>query len=74
MQRQKRASVQGLETRVAELTSRLQDPELYTHSVGVADARRLGAELEELKRRLDSELEAWTAATDALSALVATHA
>jgi ATP-binding cassette subfamily F protein 3 len=67
-------SVQGLETRVAELTSRLQDPELYTNSDGVADARQLGAELEELKRRLDSELEAWTAATDALGALVATHA
>ncbi|HMA24200.1 MAG TPA: ATP-binding cassette domain-containing protein, partial [Gemmatimonadaceae bacterium] len=67
-------SVQALENRVAELTDRLQDPELYTRSGGVADARRLGAELEELKRRLDSELEAWTAATDALSALVATHA
>lgn len=66
--------VQGLENRVAELTNRLQDPELYTRSAGVADARRLGAELEELKRRLDAELEAWTAATDALSALVATHA
>ena len=67
-------SVQGLEKRVAELTNRLQDPELYTRSAGVADARRLGAELEELKRRLDSELEAWTAATDALGALGATHA
>jgi ATP-binding cassette, subfamily F, member 3 len=66
--------VQDIEKRVAELTNRLQDPELYTRSAGVADAHRLGAELEELKRRLDSELEAWTAATDALGALVATHA
>ncbi|HSQ31065.1 MAG TPA: ABC-F family ATP-binding cassette domain-containing protein [Gemmatimonadaceae bacterium] len=67
-------NVQRLEKRVAELTTRLQDPELYMHPDGVADARRLGGELEDLKRRLDSELEAWTAATDALGTLVATHA
>ena len=67
-------NVQRLEKQVAELTTRLQDPEQYMHPDGVADARRLGTELEELKRRLDSELEAWTAATDALGTLVATHA
>ena len=61
--------VQSSETQIAELTSRLQDPELYTLSDGISQASRLGAELERAKRALDAELEAWTAATEALDAL-----
>ena len=64
------ARVQALETKIAELTNCLQDPELYTRPDGVSEASRLGAVLEETRRTLDAELEAWTAATEALDAVV----
>ena len=62
------ARVQAFETEITELTNRLQDPELYTRPDGVSTASQLGAELERAKRTLDAELEAWTAATEALDA------
>ena len=61
--------VQELEAEIADMTGRLQAPELYTRPDGVAEASRLGAALERAKRALDAELEAWTAATEVLDAL-----
>lgn len=63
------AQVQASEARIAQLTNRLQDPELYTRSDGISEASRLGTELERAKRALDAELEQWTAATEALDAV-----
>jgi ATP-binding cassette subfamily F protein 3 len=52
-----------LEQRVASLTARLEDPELYARSDGVTQARELGLELERARRELDQALEAWEKAT-----------
>ena len=58
------ARVTELESRVAQVVAALEDPALYTRPDGAAKARRLGAELETLKRDLDAALERWTAATE----------
>ena len=58
--------VATLEARVAELTSALADPELYTTPHGTQRASQLGKDLDVAKRDLDRALEAWTAATEAL--------
>jgi len=42
----------------------LEDPALYTRPDGAAMARKLGAQLEALKRDLDAGLERWTQATE----------
>jgi ATP-binding cassette subfamily F protein 3 len=62
------ARIAELEARIAALTTRLEDPELYTRAGGVEDAKRLGEDLEVAKRELDAALERWTAASDALGA------
>ena len=61
--------VQALEAEIAELTKRLEDPELYTRADGVSEASQLGAALERAKQLLETELESWTAATEALDSL-----
>ena len=58
------AAIAELEARVAEVVAALEDPALYTRADGAARARRLGAELEELKKKLDASLERWTQATE----------
>jgi ATP-binding cassette subfamily F protein 3 len=58
--------VATLEARVAELTTALADPELYTTPEGTQRASRLGKDLDAAKRDLDRALEDWTAATEAL--------
>jgi ATP-binding cassette subfamily F protein 3 len=55
-----------LEAHISALTARLEDPELYTRTGGLEDAKRLGVELEVAKRELDAALERWSAASDAL--------
>ena len=60
--------VAELETRVAELTTLLGDPALYTTDDGKKRAVKAGAELDNLKRKLDAALEEWTAATEAAEA------
>jgi ATP-binding cassette subfamily F protein 3 len=57
-----------LERRIAALAARLEDPGLYTRPGGVEDAKRLGDELEVVKRELDMALERWSAASEALEA------
>jgi ATP-binding cassette subfamily F protein 3 len=63
------AAVADLESQVALLVAALEDPALYTRADGAATARRLGAQLETLKRSLDAELERWTRATEQVSLL-----
>jgi ATP-binding cassette, subfamily F, member 3 len=63
------AAVADLESQVALVVAALEDPALYTRPDGVATARRLGAQLETLKRSLDSELERWTHATEQVEML-----
>ena len=55
--------VARLEKKVADLTAALEDPALYTRTGGTEEARKLGAELETVKRTLDAALEKWTATT-----------
>jgi ATP-binding cassette, subfamily F, member 3 len=63
------AAVAELESQVARVVAALEDPALYTQPDSAATARRLGAELDALKRRLDAELERWTIATERVEAL-----
>jgi ATP-binding cassette subfamily F protein 3 len=58
------AAVATLEAQVAQLVAALEDPALYTRPDGTATARRLGAQLDALKRDLDAALERWTQATE----------
>jgi ATP-binding cassette subfamily F protein 3 len=58
--------VAELEAKVAELTRALDDPALYGTPDGVKKAAELGKALDKAKAVLDSALEEWTAATEAL--------
>jgi len=58
------AEVATLEAEVARVVAALEDPALYTRPDGAATARKLGAQLETLKRDLDAGLERWTLATE----------
>lgn len=53
------AEVMELETRVAALTTELEDPALYATADGTRRATALGVELEEAKRALDAALARW---------------
>lgn len=57
--------VAELERRISELTTELADPSLYTTEKGKHRALEAGAELDEVKKRLDQAIEAWTLATEA---------
>jgi len=61
------AEIESLEARIATLTSALEDPQLYTRPEGVDEAKKLGMELERLKRQMDDALARWTAASEAVS-------
>jgi ATP-binding cassette subfamily F protein 3 len=63
------AAVAELESQVALVVAALEDPALYTRPDGAATARRLGAQLETLKRSLDAGLERWTHATQQVERL-----
>lgn len=56
--------VAALESRVAELTALLEDPELYTTREGTERSILAGKELDAVRRRLDVAIDAWTAATE----------
>jgi ATP-binding cassette subfamily F protein 3 len=63
------AAVEKLEAEVARVVAALEDPALYTRPDGAGTARKLGVELETLKRSLEAGLERWTKATDAMERL-----
>jgi ATP-binding cassette subfamily F protein 3 len=58
--------VAELEGKVAQISTALEDPSLYTRPDGIADAKQLGIDLEATKRELDKALEEWTRASDVL--------
>jgi len=62
------ARIAALEADVARLAASLEDPELYTRPDGVADAARIGADLERARRALDQAFDRWAAATAAVEA------
>jgi len=53
------STVARLEARVAELTTALEEPALYTTPDGTARAHDMSAELERVRRELDAALERW---------------
>jgi ATP-binding cassette subfamily F protein 3 len=57
--------VEDLEAKIAQLTEVLGDPELYMSEDGKRRALKAGSDLDNLKRKLDSALEEWSAATEA---------
>jgi ATP-binding cassette subfamily F protein 3 len=61
--------VADLEAEVSRVTSILDDPELYTRANGVQEARRLGAELDKVRVRLDRALASWERETATLESL-----
>ena len=61
-----------LETKVAEVTLLLEDPELYTTREGTQKSVVAGKELDNLRRKLDGALERWTAANEKLERVGAT--
>jgi ATP-binding cassette subfamily F protein 3 len=63
------AAVADLESKVAAVVAALEDPALYTRPNGATAARQLGAQLDTLKRSLDTGLERWTKATEQVEAL-----
>ncbi|MGH7665366.1 MAG: ABC-F family ATP-binding cassette domain-containing protein [Gemmatimonadaceae bacterium] len=63
------ALVAAVEARVASLTTALEDPGLYTRTDGVADARRLGADLDAAKVELEAALERWSAASEKVDSI-----
>jgi ATPase subunit of ABC transporter with duplicated ATPase domains len=62
-------AVAELEQEVTTLTATLEDPELYTRPRGVEEAHRLGARLDDARRRLDAALKVWEQETASLEQL-----
>jgi ATPase subunit of ABC transporter with duplicated ATPase domains len=62
------AQIESLEARIVELSGALEDPEMYTRPDGIEQARKLGLELERVRRELDQALARWTAASEAIEA------
>jgi ATP-binding cassette subfamily F protein 3 len=61
------ATIGALEARIVTLSAALEDPELYTRPEAIEKAKKLGIELERVRRELDEALERWTAASEALA-------
>jgi ATP-binding cassette subfamily F protein 3 len=63
--------IAGLETKIAQLTRMLEDPELYTTHDGAQKSQGIGKDLEETKRKLDAAFASWTDATGRAEQLAA---
>ena len=57
-------TVSRLESKIAEISEALSDPELYLTRDGAKRSTALGIQLERLKTELDRALEVWAEATD----------
>jgi ATP-binding cassette subfamily F protein 3 len=64
------AQIQLAEQEITEITTKLEDPELYAAPDGVSIARGLGTRLDSLKSELDTLFAEWEAATDELQAII----
>ena len=62
-------SITSLETRIAEVSATLDDPDLYTKTEGLVEAKRLGVELERLKAELDRVMERWSVTSEEVETL-----
>ncbi len=62
-------AVATAETRVASLTSELEDPKLYVDGDGAARAATLSRDLERARRQLDAALAEWAVASEAAEVL-----
>ncbi len=58
--------VAEVEGKVATLTAALEDPALYTKPDGIAQAQRLGIDLDASRRELDEALSGWSKASENL--------
>jgi ATP-binding cassette subfamily F protein 3 len=65
------ARVTELEVQVATVSASLEDPALYARDGGVAEAHRLGVELDVARRALEKALEEWTRASANVESLLA---
>jgi ATP-binding cassette subfamily F protein 3 len=63
------ARVVEAEAKVAELTKALENPELYATQEGIQKSVELGKALDDAKASLDTALQAWTGAVEALEQL-----
>ena len=63
------AEVADLEREVSQMTTALDDPELYTKADGVSRAHKLGAQLNKVRVRLDKALDVWEQETASLETL-----
>ena len=61
--------VAALERTIADLTTSLADPELYTTASGAASATQLGVKLDQAKAALERAISSWTAATERAESL-----
>jgi ATP-binding cassette subfamily F protein 3 len=61
--------VARLEARVVELSSVLEDPELYTTREGTDKALVIGKQLDDARRALDLAIERWTSVTERVEQL-----
>jgi ATP-binding cassette subfamily F protein 3 len=59
-------AIATLESKIATLTTALEDPARYSSAEGVAEAQKLGAQLETVKAELDRALARWAIASDAV--------
>ncbi|GAC1318450.1 MAG: ABC-F family ATP-binding cassette domain-containing protein [Chloroflexota bacterium] len=60
--------IASLEARAAELRRQLEDPSLYGTADGIAQAHRLGIEVDSLQKDLDDAIEIWVAVTEEVNA------
>ena len=63
------AEIQRAESDITQITTQLEDPELYAAPDGVSTAKALGVRLDSLKVELDALLAEWGEATEALETL-----
>ena len=63
--------IEALENRIAQLTTLIEDPELYTTREGAQKSSLVGMELEETRRKLEAAFVNWTEATEQVEQLSA---
>jgi len=61
--------VSTLETSIAELTAKLEDPSLYDTPAGIQKATQWGKQLDDEREALDEAMHAWSVAEEALAVL-----
>jgi ATP-binding cassette subfamily F protein 3 len=60
------ARVHALEAHISDLTAQLHDPNLYGRADGARDAARIEADIKAARLELDTAMQVWIAATEAI--------